>query len=360
MRNTRMRHRAAITFWIIVLSAISASYLPLSLCGNALAAEPSVRVKRADLWTNLFAGKRTAFKSEIPSKHAGDATFSWSLVVARGVVARGEQQITLNVDRAVEVAWEMDLPEVKPGLIIPATLRLVVHAREGSPKFEPATEDFELSICSSDATALRDEWLKSLDIVLFDPAKHTAEVFKESDIPYQVAEDPQCADLTKGLIVYGERIEPDRLDTVWSAAKEAAAGGRRVLVLGSPGGTIPIGGLLDSSTDALFAVSFKRNEIIRELDKRLDAAAWPKPGRLVTTSLHWTVREDQPHIEFRDDVHGWPWLDVRHRNGGRLIWLGFGLAESWDATPTARYLTLKVFEELMTDKPPLEGKPNAN
>ncbi|MBC7821150.1 MAG: hypothetical protein IAG10_30045 [Planctomycetaceae bacterium] len=297
---------------------------------------------------------------EVSSKQAGDAMLSWSLVVSGGVIARGEKGVTLDVARPVKVAWDADLPEVKPGLIVPATLRLAVHPRDGSPKFEPVEENVVLSICSPDATALRGEWLKSLDIVLFDPAERTADVFERNRIPCRVANDPQCAGLTKGLILYGEGIDPARLDAVWSAAVEAAAAGRRVLVMASPGAAVPMEGLLASSDDSIRSISLKRSDIIRELDKRLDATAWPKPGRLVASSLHWTVRGEQPRVEFRDDAEGWSWLHIRHRSGGRLIWLGFGLAESWDATPTARYLLLKVLEDLSTDKPIVEGKQNEN
>ena len=331
-----------------------------SLGTLALAAEPNVGVRRVDSWTTLFAGKPASMTCEVSSKQAGEATLSWSLVVSGGVIARGEKAVTLNADRAVEVAWDVDLPEVKPGLIVPATLRLAVHPQDGSAKFEPVEEQVALSICSPDATTLRGEWLKSLDIVLFDPAQRTADLFERNRIPCRVADDPQCAGLTKGLILYGEGIDPARLDAVWSEAIEAASAGRRVLVLASPGAAVPMEGLLASSTDSLRSVSLKRNDIIRELDKRLDASAWPKPGRLVASSLHWTVRGEQPRVEFRDDAEGWPWLHVRHRNGGRLIWLGLGLVESWEATPSARYLLLKVLEELATDKPVVEGKQNEN
>ena len=328
-----------------------------SLVGWTLAAESNVSVRRVDSWTNLFAGKPASMTCEVSSKQAGEATLLWSLVVSGGVVARGEKAVTLDVARPVKVAWDADLPEVKPGLIVPATLRLAVHPQAGSPKFEPVEANVVLSICSPDATALRGEWLKSLDIVLFDPAQRTADVFERNRIPCRVADDPQCAGLTKGLILYGEGIAPERLDAVWSAAVEAASAGRRVLVLASPGAAVPMEGLLASSTDSLRSISLKRNDIIRELDKQLDATSWPKPGRLVASSLHWTVRGEQPRVEFRDDAEGWSWLHVRHRSGGRLIWLGFGLVESWEATPTARYLLLKVLEDLATDKPVVEGKP---
>ena len=360
MVDRKMNGRLRFVLSAIFLSAIFLSHSSVSPGGKTLAAEPNVGVRRVDSWTNLFGGKPASMTCEVSSKQAGEATLSWSLVVSGGVVARGEKAVTLNADRAVEVAWDVDLPEVKPGLIVPATLRLAVQPQDGSPKFEPVEANAALSICSPDATALRGEWLKSLDIVLFDPTQRTADLFERNRIPCRVADDPQCAGLTKGLILYGEGIDPARLDAVWSAAVEAASAGRRVLVLASPGAAVPMEGLLASSNDSLRSVSLKRNDIIRELDKRLDATAWPKPGRLVASSLHWTVRVEQPRVEFRDGAEGWSWLHVRHRSGGRLIWLGFGLVESWEATPTARYLLLKVLEDLSTDKLVVEGKQNEN
>lgn len=324
------------------------------------AAEQDLRVRRVDSWTNLFAGKPVSMACEVSSLQTGDATLSWSLVVSGGVIARGEKGVTLNADRTEEVAWEIDMPEVKAGLIAPATLQLAVRRQGGSPPSEPVETLIGLSIFSPDATVLRSEWLRSLDIVLYDPARRTSNAFERAGVPCRVVDDPQCGGLTAGLILYGESLEAARLEAVWTAAVAAAAAGRRVLVMASPGATVPMEGLLASSTDSLRSVSLKRTDIIRELDPRLDATAWSKPGRLVASSLHWRVLGEQPCVEFRDNAEGWQWLDVRHRSGGRLIWLGFGLVESWDATPTARYLLLKVLEDLATDKPVVEGKHNEN
>ena len=360
MVDKKMTCGRRFSLFLIFLSNIFLLNISASLGPCALADEPDVSVRRVDSWTNLFAGKPAKMTCEVALKQAGEAALSWSLVVSGGVIARGEKAVTLNADRAVEVSWDVEIPEVKAGLIVPATLRLAVRPQAGSPKFEPVVADVSLSVCSPDATALRSEWLKSLDIVLFDPAERTADAFERSGIPCRVAGEPQCAGLTKGLILYGEGIGPARLDAVWAAAVEAASAGRRVLVMSSPNATVPIEGLLASADDSIHSVSLKRNDVIRELDKQLDATAWPKPGRLAASSLHWSVRGGQPRIEFRDDAEGWTWLQVRYRNGGRLIWLGFGLAESWEATPTARYLLLNVLEELSTDKPVLEGKQDEN
>lgn len=331
-----------------------------TLLGGAAADEADVSVRRVDAWANLFAGQPSRMTCEVTSKQPGEATLSWSLVVSGGVLARGEKGVTLNVDRPVEVSWEVDLPDVKPGLVVPATLRLALRARKGSSEFAPVDTDVALAICSPDPTALRGAWLKSLDIVLFDPAKRTADLFERSRIPCRVAFEPRCAGLTRGLILYGEGTDPSRLDSVWSAAIEAASAGRRVLVMSSPGVNVPLEGLLASTDDSMRSVSLKRNDVIQQLDKRLDATAWPKPGRLVSSSLHWSVRGDQPCVEFRDDAAGWSWLEIRYRSGGRLIWLGFGLTESWEATPAPRYLLLNVLESLSTDKFRLEGIQNEN
>jgi hypothetical protein len=128
-----------------------------------------------------------------------------------------------------------------------------------------------------------------------------------------------------------------------------------VIVLASSGGSIPVDGLFTRRDGLSTGIVLRGNEVIRDFDKRLDFAEWPAPGRVVASSLHWTARGETPRIEFRDNSSGWPWLDLRYRNGGRLACVGFGVIESWEATPAARYLFLKLLEDVMIEKPELGG-----
>ncbi len=313
---------------------------------DPLADKPAVQVALAHPWTNLFAGRSTKVDCVITSQQARDATLFWSLSVDRAVIARGEQAVALLPDQPETALLELQIPDVREGLILPATLQLDVHPRAGVPKLEPVTNSVALQVFSPDATAQRNEWLKSLDIVLFDPAKRTADAFKRSGIPCRIADEPRCHELTNGLVIYGEGIEPSQLAATWQAANEAAESGRQVITLSSPGISLPSEDVLESRNQSLLSVALHGREMITKLDQNLDAKLWPTPGRLVTSSLQMTSKDDVPQVQFRNDENGWHWLDVRYHSGGRLVWLGFGIIESWDATPAARYLLLRIFEHV--------------
>ena len=319
------------------------------------AEEPKVAVQRRDAWTNLFAGKSARLTCEVIAKQDGGATLQWSVAVAGAVIARGEQAVDFQADETKGVSWDVELPELRAGVVAEASLEIGLRARDGSPPFEAVPVRVPLLVSSPEVTAQRAEWLKSCELVLFDPAGKTADAFARSRIPHRVAEEPQCAHLSPGLIVYGEGIDEERLEAVWRAAVEAAVSGRRVLVLSSPRAAVPVERLMTPQEDAVESIRLRRSDIITLWDKRWDAIEWPAPGRLVASSLHWTARGDVPLVEFRNDRDGWHWLDVRHRNGGRLMWSGWGIVESWEATPMARLVLVKMLEELSLDRHLKEG-----
>jgi hypothetical protein len=200
--------------------------------------------------------------------------------------------------------------------------------------------------------------LKSFEITLFDPAQKTATALAEAQIPYQLTDSPKGSGAA--LMVYGEGIEPSRQTACWQAAMDQAASGRKVILLASSGGHIDLTGLMTTSAVGPKAVLLRRSDVIRELDKRLDAKAWQAPGRIVASSLHWSVKGNSPQLDLREDQQGWPWLDVRYPNGGRLVWTGMGVIESWEATPAARYLFVKLLEEVMVEKPESGGTKHAD
>ena len=316
------------------------------------AATPPVSVRLAHGWTNVFAGKPTKLDCQVTSQAAGAATLYWSVSLDRAVIARSERAMNLEANRAAEVSLDVDFPELKPGLIVPAAVTLEVRTQGGLR----AQANVVLHVFSPDVTANREQWLKSLEIALFDPAGKTGTAFEASRFPFRNIEGPEGSN---GLIVVGEGIEPARQDASWQAAIASASSGRRVIVMASPSGTNPLAEVFAANDRRPTAVSLRHSDVIRDLDKRLDTVQWPAPGRMVAASLHWTAKGDAPVIEIRDDSAGWPWLDVRYANGGRLIWTGMGLIESWETTPAARYLFVKLLEDVMIEKPEVKGSKHA-
>lgn len=330
---------------IRTISAIA--LLLVAVCPSQGQDALSVRSKHG--WTNVFAGKRTTLECQVSALAATEATLFWSVSVERGIIARGQRALNLVPGKSEDVSIEVDFPEVRPGLVVPGALVMEVRAKGGQ-----RTESvLALHVFSPDVTANRQQLVKSFEITLFDPAQKTGAALKSSQIPYQLTDGPKGSGT--GLMIYGEGIEPSRQAPCWQAAMEAAASGRKVILLASSGSSLNLTGLLTTSDVGPSSVSLQRSDVIRELDKRLDAKAWQEPGRLVASSLHWSVKGSTPQMDLRDDSEGWPWLDVRYPNGGRLVWTGMGVTESWEATPAARYLFVKLLEEVMVEKPEAGG-----
>jgi hypothetical protein len=233
-------------------------------------------------------------------------------------------------------------------------LTLDIRSRTGARSQKAVS----LYVFSPDVAANRERWLKSLDITLFDPAKTTSSVLESSQIPHRLSDGPKGVD-GRGVLIHGAGIEGGRIANSWQSALAAAASGRRVIVLASSGAMVPIDGLFVASDEGPASVSLRRSDVIREFDKRLDATEWTNPGKLVASSLHWTVRDGSPRLDLKDDAAGWPWLDLRYPGGGRLVWIGFGVTESWDSTPAARYLLVKVLEDLTNETPVTGGQRHA-
>jgi hypothetical protein len=234
-------------------------------------------------------------------------------------------------------------PPLNPGVIQEATLtvHLVADGNEPSARYEK-----KIWIFPPDPFANRAKWLAERRIKLYDPEPKakTSALFKEAKIPFE--EVPRLAGLEgvqDGVIIVGEgaslQEEPDLLP----ALVRAATRGARVLCLAPAAGSFVVPG--SEGEAAPGTMTLARPDIVRKLDKRLDAVAWPPTGNSVSRSFALKAEEGKVVAEVNPGVKGWSWLAVDLPDKkGRLVVSGFAIVGSWEAGPTPRYLFARILE----------------
>ena len=132
---------------------------------------------------------------------------------------------------------------------------------------------------------------------------------------------------------------------------KTAARGLPVLCLAPGKGALVLPGAVGAELPPPASLTLRRDDIITELDKRLDAAAWPANGLIESSRLRIKSDRDQVVAEASREPNAWPWLEVRYGTGkGRLLVCGFGIIRQWEASPTPRYLLSQLFLRLSAEK----------
>ena len=313
-------------------------------------------IKPVDKWADVFSGAEVKFRYTVRAAQALEGRINWSLSVNQRTVEHGQLPLTAGAGRAAEVTVALKLPEVKEGVVLEAQFSVAAYATgEQQPV---ATHAKTIWIFPRDPFVDRGQWLKGLKITLFDPEGKTADVWEKAHVPFTFTKNTAALDeLRDGLLVIGEGSAWRDYRGLGEAAVKAAARGVPVLCLAPGEGCLVLPGTAGAELPPPASLTLRQADIIRELDKRLDATAWPPEGRIDVSRLAIKSDRDQVVAETGQFLpspsgrgaggEGWPWLEVRYPGeGGRLSVCGFRIIRQWEATPTPRYLLLELFERL--------------
>lgn len=127
------------------------------------------------------------------------------------------------------------------------------------------------------------------------------------------------------------------------ALTQAAARGVTVVCLAPAGGTFVWPGADEPLPQRL---SLRRQEVISDLDPRLDAHAWPSVGRVAACGV--IVQGDgrgQAMAFVSQSKRAWPWLEARY-DRATLVVCGFEIIRCWDDGPTPRFLLARMLDYL--------------
>jgi hypothetical protein len=320
--------------WLAALSPASRAVEPLAV---EPANEPSA----------VFGESEVQFTYLVKSADRFAGVLTWVHSARQRTLARGELNVTAGGDEPVEIKIPLRIPPVREGIAFDTELTVRLHVRDDEqPKAEHSRTVW---IFPRDPFADRVEWLVGIAIALFDPAGQTVAAFDAMNIPFQTVRSASALEqIESGLIVIGEGVSFYEFPTLGDILPAVAAKGIPVLCLAPRDGRWLLPGMRNSEGPAPRAVSFRRSDVIAELDKRLDTAAWSRGGGMVKSRLEITSYRGLVTAEVSPDETAWPWIEFDYSGDGTGKWIvcGFGLIEHWDASPNARFFLARWFEEM--------------
>ena len=320
----------------------------ISLTPAAWADAQGVHIEPQEKWTNVFADREVEFHFAVEAAGAFRGRAAWAVTLGRRTVpgSPGEKSIAAAPGTPARLTVRLRTPQLKPGVILRALLTVSVY-REGQDKPD-AVHERTLWLFPADPFADRRQWLKDLKLTLFDPAQTTVAAFKKIDLPFETIDNPATiGDLKEGLLVIGEATSFRDYPEVPERMVQAAARGLPVLCLAPTDGILAVPGADEAHLPAPASLSWRRQDVIADLDKRLDALGWPPDSRMGGGILVLKAYENRVVAEVAKEGTGWHWFEIRFGNQGRLVVCGFALTgKPWDAGPTPRFLLARLLEHV--------------
>ncbi|MHB8951690.1 MAG: hypothetical protein ACYC4U_01785 [Pirellulaceae bacterium] len=301
-------------------------------------AEPIVTLNPLETWATEFAGKRLQRSYSVEPAQHFEGKLIWSLCAEQRVLARGERSIraTREMPETVQLAFNVD--PLRGGVAIPVKLDVAVLV-DGKPA---ATHSTSIWLFAEDPFAGRLEWLRSLEITLFDPVGNTTDTLRTAGVAFVETRNREVvASKRDGLLLVGAGTALSDYRQFARDMLHAAERGVHVICLSPADGSIPLE-MAESEPGAELFLKDARE--ITRLDKRLDAFAWPPQGQLPGVRI--ALRGMQDRVVAEVGHQGWPWMEIRFPRGGRFLFCGLPIIESWGSFPTPRYLFLRMLESL--------------
>ena len=295
-------------------------------------------------WSNLFANKETELHLTIQSQAGFNGSIAWSFAVGRATLARKEAAVAVQAGRSTKTAIRLPIPEVRDGVALEARLIATVTA---TGQNQPAAR-FEKKywIFPADPFADRQAWAKGLSVTLLDPAGKTGEVLKKAGVPFEEIRDAE-AGRRKGILLIGEGVSFREERGLAESLIKAAAAGATVICLAPQDGAFPLPGAGKLNGLQPSMLSLDRGGAISRIDKRLDLDLWSGNVSAISSGFRLVGEGESVQADVNPGGEGWAWLDVRYPNRGRLVVCGFGVMRHWEASPTPRFLLMRLLESVI-------------
>ena len=339
-------------FTTTISRALLAALLPVASVARSAQPEPvSVRIREP--WGNVFADRETVFHAAVSSHAAFEGKIGWRFASRGATLARGEQAVSHTPTQPAVIDIHLRMPAVNQGVV--ATAALNVSAIDTDTGRTAGACAKTLRVFPETPFAHRQAWLKALNLRLFDPERTTSEVFLEAGIPFQAVRNVDTlSELRDAVLVVGEGVSFRDYRGLWAALVRTAASGVPVLCLAPAAGEIVVPGMGDAGNLPVpRRLAFRRRDVIRALDKRLDADAWPPDGKIIASRIRCAGERGPVVGRIEHKGEGWPWVEMEFDGAkeARLIVCGFAVIQKWTSGPSPRFLLAKLLEVPLTPTP---------
>lgn len=311
-----------------------------------LDAEAQVEIRQPSTQSTYFSDQEIALELKLTAERAVDGLVAWKHSSLHRHLASGELAIEVKPAATSEVSIRLRMPHLNPGVALKTTLS-ASFTETGADKASSTFEQ-QLWVLSPDPFADRRQWLENLQLQLYDPTGETADRLEAAEIPFRLHHSlTRLTNSDAGIVVVAEGLSLSNEPNVAATLLSLAAAGRSVLWFIPDEGEFEFPGPRADHQGAPDRLLLGGPTIIEQLDPRLDAGLWNRNPR----QLRVSARRSQPMIEIVDDGIGWSWLQAEFDNPqGQLLLSGFPLAESWDTSPTPRYLLAALLQQLERDQ----------
>ncbi len=309
----------------------------LAVAANPLLAEETnVTVRFQGKWSNVFGGQQTTLKAVIYSKTLLDGRLTWRYSAGGRTIQREESRVSAEPGKSEMLAVSLPIPEVKEGVVMRTTFQAAVQ--EKGEEQSVAEISKTLWVFPEKPFSNKQEWLKNMEIHLFDPEKKTSKIFGKMDIPFHaVGNVDALTSIKNGVVVIGEGISFRDYRGLAEIMLKTAASGAPVLCLSPTAGDFHLPNHQQENLPVPDRMAFAGNDIIKELDKRLDSDMW-KPGvPPAVNSLELKGEKNGIAAVINDTSGQWTFVEMRFGET-RLVICAWGIITNWNKGPTPRFL----------------------
>jgi len=321
--------------------------LLLAWACTALAEEARIGLSFADDHADVFGGTNAQFHISLASPKALQGWLAWCFSAAGRTITRGESAVSLSAGVPETVTIDLQVPPVKKGVVMTSALDATLHstgAREALANIHKP-----IWVFPEDPFAYEKEWLKDLQIRLFDPEGNTVAAFESLQIPFEeIGRSSAIGSISEGILIIGEGISLMDYRGLDELMVEASARGIPVLCLALSEGEFYMPGTRNSKMPEPEGIQFARSGRIKAFDKRLDNHVWSQDRATVASRIAVLGERGAVIGDIETgDKNGWPWIEFSFKKGDeKLLICGFGIIQSWKDSPAPRYLFREMLKYL--------------